>query len=207
MSGRRLQLTADGIHLHKLPLLIIKAIDFHLIDAIVHGEHILTIGHPAGAGHMRAEIALRHAAVSLVKYAVHNLTHGAVLVEAQNRGLSVVIAGDKHILVLQVRTQMAAPHAPDGRAVQPRQASVLQDAEGDNPLVRYGVQRLPITGRDHIGGIIHLHLTALLKNALFHVHIVNRDPLGVSRVGIGAYICHIFAFHALFVPPCVSILA
>jgi len=109
-----------------------------------------------------------------------------------------VIAGDEHILVLLVRAQMAASHAADGGAVQPGEAAVLRNAEGHHALVRDGVEGLSVAGSDHIGGVVHLHLTPFLERSRFHVHIKNRDSLCFPGVGVGPYICHIFTFHRAF---------
>ena len=109
-----------------------------------------------------------------------------------------MVTGDEHILVLLIRTQMAASHAADGCAVQPGKAAVLQDAEGHHALVRDGVEGLSVVGGNYIGRVVHLHLTPFLERSFFHVHIKNRDSLCLPGVGVGPYISHIFTFHRAF---------
>ena len=195
MSGCRLQVTVDGIHLDQFFILIIKPVNFYLVRAVVHGQDIPAVRHPSGTCYMGAEISLRHTAVTFIINLIHDLTHGTVLIQAQHSGLAVMVAGHKHILVLHIRAQMAAPHTAYGRTVQPGQASVLKDTEGYHTFICYGVQGLSIAGSNDIGGVVHFHLTPLLKHTLFHIHIIHCDSLGLAGVRIGSYICHIFSIH------------
>ena len=117
MSGRRFQIAADGVYLNHLLFLIIKAVNLYLIHSVIHTEDVFIVRHPAGACHVRAEITLCHASVSFIIYTVHDPPYGAVFVQAQDRGLSVMITGYEDKLVLQIAAQMTAPHSADGRAV------------------------------------------------------------------------------------------
>jgi hypothetical protein len=48
---------------------------------------------------MRAEAALRNGSEALVENAVSDLAHGAVLIQVEDRDLSVMETGDKDIVV------------------------------------------------------------------------------------------------------------
>ena len=112
-----------------------------------------------------------------------------------------MVAWHKHVFIFHISTQVAAPHAADGSTVQSCKASVLQDPEGYHPLIRDGVQGFPIAGSNDIGGVVHFHLTPLPKCSVFHIHVKHCDSLCFSGVGIGSYICHIFAAHTcLYLP-------
>ena len=111
MSWRGLQVAVDGIHLDQVLILLIEPVYLYLVCSVVNGKDISAVRHPSGTGNMGAEIALCHAAITLVVHLVHNLPNGAVLIQAQDRGLAVMVTGHEHIFILHVGAQMAAPHA------------------------------------------------------------------------------------------------
>ena len=73
MPGSRLQVAADRVHLDQLVVPLVKTVDSHLVDAVVHAHDKAAVRGSPGAGHMGAEVALRNAAVALVEHAVHNI--------------------------------------------------------------------------------------------------------------------------------------
>ena len=82
MSWSRLQVAVDGIYLKQPLILVVETVYLYLVRSIVHRQNIPAVRHPSGTGNMRAEVALSHAAVSLVEHLVHNLPHRTVLVKA-----------------------------------------------------------------------------------------------------------------------------
>ena len=73
MPGSRLQVAADRVHLDQLVVPLVKTVDSHLVDAVVHAHDKAAVRGSPGTGHMGAEVALRNAAVALVEHAVHNI--------------------------------------------------------------------------------------------------------------------------------------
>ena len=144
---------------------------------------------------MGTERPLRHAAKPFMVHPCRNAADGPVGIEAHHRGLAVMISGYKQILALRLHGQLTSPHAPDIGRIQLSDASVLMDPVGHHALVRDGIQGLAVSRRNQIGGIVDLHLTALFKSPVFHIHIINRDSLCVACVGIGTYIGHIYTLH------------
>ena len=82
----------NGVYLEQSLILVVETVYLYLVRSVVHRQNIPAVGHPSGAGHMGTEVALSHAAISLIEHLVHNLPHGTVLVKAQNRGLAVMVA-------------------------------------------------------------------------------------------------------------------
>ena len=134
-----------------------------------------------------------------MEHAVYNISNAAVRIQPHHCGFPVVITGNKQVFIVLVRRQMAASHTFDTSGIQLGNTSVFIDPERHNAFICDGIQGFRIAGGDKIRRIVHFFFIAGDKYSLFHVDIIDCDSLGLSSVGIGTYICHIFATHTTHV--------
>ena len=145
---------------------------------------------------MGSRAALRNGAETLMVNLVHDRTYGAVRFKAEYGELSVVITRGIEVLALPVHANMVRPHAVHLSARNTHQTAVRQNAERNHAVILHGVEHAPVTRCNHIRGIVHLDLLALMKAAALRIHIKNCDAFCLSRIGVRSHIRHVF-FHAL----------
>ena len=179
MSGRGFQFGMQDRALLDLAGLMVQTVNIDMIHTEVSGAEILVVPGHLDALDMRAEVAFRDGTEAFQKQLVADLANGAVLIQAQDRDLAVMVAADKEELVIIIRRQVRTPHAVDGSAVQLLKIAALEDLVGLYAFICNGIQVFTVMGNGNIGRVGDFHLLLLFQIAILHINIVDPDAVFV----------------------------
>ena len=113
MSGRGLYLAPDDIREGNLAVLHVKAVDIDMIHTLIGNQQIFIVMCHSCTVDMRSEIPVCQTSETLVEDFVRDLADGAVLLQLQNRELSVMVTCYEQIAVRIVCGHITASHTVD----------------------------------------------------------------------------------------------